>query len=214
MPHFRLPDHLGVCEVDDRLLMLDLRRDRYFELDPGRAASFRLWRKGLLQDAAAVARLFERGMLVSTNRPDTSGWTEHEIPHRSLLDMATPPLRGAWSLLPEIATTLWRTRRRLKVGLEMAVKDIRRRKPVTIPTDPHRHVARFRATRRLVPVATNCLTDSLALSAFLARRNIGHDLVFGVKLDPFAAHCWLQNDQAVLNDAADTVAAFTPILVV
>lgn len=214
MSYYRLPEHLGVCEVDGRLVMLDLRRDRYLELDARSAASFRSWRNGLSQDEASLARLLERGMLVPSDRPDVSGWTEHAIPHRSLLDTNLPPLHGTWSLLPELAATLWATRRRLKLGLEVAVGEVRRRKPAAARTDPHPHVARFRAARRLVPVATNCLTDSVALAAFLRRRKIGCDLVFGVKLDPFAAHCWLQTDEAVLNDAADKVAAFTPIMVV
>ena len=63
-------------------------------------------------------------------------------------------------------------------------------------------------------MAPNCLTDSLALASFLSRRSVSWQLVFGVKLDPFAAHCWLQDDGAVLNDAADSVSTFTPILVI
>jgi hypothetical protein len=36
--------------------------------------------------------------------------------------------------------------------------------------------------------------------------------VIGVKLNPFAAHCWLQVGDVVLNDLPERVAAFTPIL--
>lgn len=212
MSHYRLPEHLGVCEIDRRLLMLDLRRDRYLELDAGSAASLRRWRNGLQEEEASLARLLERGMLVPSDRPDTSGWTEHAIPDRSMLDLPEP--RAPWSLLPELAATFLATRMRLRSGLEVAVMDIKRRKPATTLTDPRTHVARFRAARRFVPITPNCLTDSLALAACLSRRQIRCDLIFGVKLDPFAAHCWLQTDRAVLNDAADRVAAFTPIMVV
>jgi hypothetical protein len=36
--------------------------------------------------------------------------------------------------------------------------------------------------------------------------------VFGVRLDPFAAHCWLQTDRLLLTDAADALGVFTPVL--
>lgn len=74
--------------------------------------------------------------------------------------------------------------------------------------------ARFIAARRMVPIAPNCLPDSLALSFFLARRDLFPEIVFGVKLDPFAAHCWVQTDQLVLNDSRDTIEGFVPVLVV
>lgn len=212
MRQYRLPDHLGVCDVDGRTLMLDLRRDRYFELDPGSALAIRHWRDGRqdLPGDAALARLLERGLLIQAEPAPPA----RAVPHQSLMDQASSP-RPAWPLVPEIARTLWRVRRRLgRDGLEGAVEEVRSRKPQAGLGDPLPHVARFRAARRLVPVAPNCLADSLALSAFLARRTISFELVFGVKLDPFAAHCWLQDDKAILNDAADAVASFTPIMVV
>ena len=39
-------------------------------------------------------------------------------------------------------------------------------------------------------------------------------LVFAVMTRPFAAHCWVQLDETVLNDRLDHVRKFTPILVV
>jgi hypothetical protein len=35
--------------------------------------------------------------------------------------------------------------------------------------------------------------------------------VFGVMATPFAAHCWIQDDQAILNDHYDRVSRFAPI---
>lgn len=216
MQHYRLPDYLGVCEVDDRILMLDLRRDRYFELDPRTACAVRRWRDesdGSSKDKALV-QLLDCGMLIPAEPLRTSAPAPCAVPHRNFMD-SPQPLRNAWLLLPEIAETLWRVRRRLKRGgLEGAMADVRSRKPCATRTNPLPDLALFRAARLLIPMAPNCLTDSLALSAFLSRRSISFKLVFGVKLDPFAAHCWLQNDEAILNDAADSVAAFTPILVV
>jgi hypothetical protein len=74
--------------------------------------------------------------------------------------------------------------------------------------------SRFRRARAWVPIKPSCLQDSLALHQWLGRYGAGADLVMGVKLDPFAAHCWLQVGDIVLNDLPETVAAFTPILAV
>lgn len=217
MAHLRLPDHLGVCEVDGRVIMLDLRRDRYFELDRVSASAMRQWRDGdaELQESAGLDRLVELGMLVPTARSEPPRWTRTAVPEQSFVSSAGGSAPSALPILPEVTTGLWRVRRRLRRnGLEAAVANARSRKPEERTADLLPDLAQFRAARLLAPIAPNCLVDSLALSAFLARRGLHADLVFGVKLDPFAAHCWLQNDEAVLTDGADSVATFTPILVV
>ena len=77
-----------------------------------------------------------------------------------------------------------------------------------------RLAGRFRAARSLVPIPPICLQDSIALAFWLARRSACPALVFGAKLDPFSAHCWVQTDALVLNDAPDTVSQFAPVLVI
>jgi hypothetical protein len=59
-----------------------------------------------------------------------------------------------------------------------------------------------------------CLYDSLALIEFLARHGIYPDWRFGVQTRPFAAHCWVQQDDVVFNDTVEHVSGFTPIMVV
>lgn len=73
---------------------------------------------------------------------------------------------------------------------------------------------RFLAARMLVPIRTNCLLDSIAILKWLGLQAAGASLVFAVKLDPFAAHCWVQNDRILINDVADLVAAFVPVRVI
>lgn len=78
-------------------------------------------------------------------------------------------------------------------------------------TDASLVARRFAAARHAVPIARNCLPDSLALIARLARCNIPSTLVFGVKLDPFAAHCWVQSGHLLLTDRLEEVERFTPV---
>jgi hypothetical protein len=73
---------------------------------------------------------------------------------------------------------------------------------------------RFLQARRLLPFAPNCLRDSLALMEFMAKAGSQATLVFGVKLDPFAAHCWVQSGDMLLNDILDRVERFTPVRIV
>jgi hypothetical protein len=62
-------------------------------------------------------------------------------------------------------------------------------------------------------MASNCLRDSIALLRFLIRRGVAAELVIGVKLYPFAAHCWVQQGPLILNDNLGGAAGFAPILV-
>lgn len=216
MPHYRLPDHLGICEVDGRVVVLDLLRDRYLALDLGAAHAMRRWRDGQAASDGdpAITRLLDCGMLLPSTTPQQERWRACPIPGRSLLDLAPPPARSPFRNLPEVAASLWQARALLRrSGLERAVRQSRPSRPCGT-ADPLPPVASFRAARRLLPSAPNCLTDSLALSTFLSRRNVASVLVFGVKLDPFAAHCWLQQDDVILNDAADSVTTFTPIMAI
>jgi hypothetical protein len=57
-----------------------------------------------------------------------------------------------------------------------------------------------------------CLLSSVVLSEFLARYRMRSHCVFGVRARPFAAHCWLEIGNRVLNDSVERVRAFTPIL--
>ena len=59
-----------------------------------------------------------------------------------------------------------------------------------------------------------CLLDSLTLIHFLSAEGIHPDWVFGVKTEPFDAHCWVQQGELLLNDVPDRVRQYSPILVV
>jgi hypothetical protein len=44
-------------------------------------------------------------------------------------------------------------------------------------------------------------------------KGIRPDVVLGVQLGPFSAHCWVQHEDRLVNDRVDMVRTFTPILV-
>jgi hypothetical protein len=60
----------------------------------------------------------------------------------------------------------------------------------------------------------HCLFDSLVLAVFLTRNGFPCTFVIGVSTKPFLAHSWVQIGDFVLNDTAEHVQTFTPILAV
>jgi hypothetical protein len=72
----------------------------------------------------------------------------------------------------------------------------------------------FRHVRPYVPIETSCLLDSLSMIKFLSRRRLFSTLVFGVALEPFLAHCWIQYEGLILNDLIGTTTPYTPIKVI
>jgi hypothetical protein len=59
-----------------------------------------------------------------------------------------------------------------------------------------------------------CIFECLVLLEFLAQFDCTLRWVFGVRTEPFSAHCWLQHGQAVVNDTVENVCRFTPIMMV
>lgn len=72
-------------------------------------------------------------------------------------------------------------------------------------------VAEFAEARAYYPRRKSCLFESLALIEFLAGAGVFPGWTFGVRSDPFAAHCWVEGGGVVLNDSLETTRAFAPI---
>jgi hypothetical protein len=70
----------------------------------------------------------------------------------------------------------------------------------------------FNVLRSFFPRRYLCLFDSLALLDFLAQYELYPTWVFGVKLNPFGAHCWVQTGDAVVNDDLEYIRNFSIIL--
>ena len=182
--------------VNGRPLFLDLHADSYFMLEARDEAD--LLRALRSEDPSSSTRpvAFTR----PTAQLQTSGAT-------SLLRLTDVWLVGL--TLRQIRRSLARKPLALVIAGAQAK---RARRGTTV--SPRLLANRFTASRRWLPQTPNCLTDSLALLAFLARHGATAELVFGAKLDPFAAHCWVQVDTLLLNDSIDRIEPFTPVAVI
>ena len=206
--------------VGDRPVFLDLRRDRYFALDAATEADFLALRSAeepVLAAGPARDRLLATGLFREHALRARLAPVPVPVPAESLLD--TPGPRGGWASLPRVWSSLARARQRLAaVSLFDIVEDLRERRhagmPAGEPTRAEDAARGFLAARPLVPVARSCLLDSLALLDWLGDQAGHARLVFGVRLDPFGAHCWLQTGRVLLTDAPDTANRFAPVLAV
>jgi hypothetical protein len=224
---FRPPAHLAWCITAGQVVFLDIRRDRYSQLGPELVAPFRLAIAGELPsdgpEADAVARMAAQGLLVAVmdGEPALSS-PPIARPRASLLEAPGEGVRHrAFRMGPRTFASVLATREKMRrVTFERLIADAAACKPVDresceIGAERANTVAlAFARWRRFVPIKPVCLLDSLALVDCLSKDGLRVDLVFGVALRPFTAHCWVQSQDLVLNDNLDRVLAHTPILVV
>lgn len=65
-----------------------------------------------------------------------------------------------------------------------------------------------------LPIPRKCLVRSFVLLRFLQRSGLNATWVFGVTTWPFQAHCWLQFADTALDDHAERIVGYEPILAV
>jgi len=198
--------------------MLDVRQDRYFLAPDGIGPMLAAWleaRDGNASPAAIIDLLKRSGIArVGDDAPSNTKTETISIPTA----LAAARCRNAPAIGERLHIALLVIATRLALRIRPLAKVLRYRDQRLIYRAPGKlDQLRDRAdlydqARALVPVARNCLLDSLALDAWLASEDLQCQLVFGVTVQPFVAHCWLQTQQAVLNDGYDRVSRFTPIL--
>lgn len=215
MPHLQLRPSVSFAIVDGRAVFLDLRTDRYLGLDGAADEAF----AALVSSPGSAAGDAAAEALLATNLFEVAARPEPLVPAHAPRPRAASPAQtvhtAARDILVVSALVLQASLKLRLAPIERILKDRHEGIRDSLPKSAVFELAdRFRDARSLVPIAPSCLQDSLALRRWLARRQAFATLVVGVKLDPFAAHCWTQLDDIVLNDSPDRVATYTPILVV
>lgn len=199
------PDRLAWCVIQDTAIFLDIRGDRYFRLPVDQNRRF-LDEHDLPDPGVAVQ---------PAAMPLPPSW---RLPIRQC-----PAIHEGPFLLGDVARALWmqrRIERQLATGSFAAVLDHAHRATGTRLCEadiqdelPRREIRAFERAKLLRTAADRCLPRSIALALCLARRGLRANVVLGVKLAPFAAHCWVQGNDEVLNDEVEEVLRYTPILV-
>lgn len=215
---YHLPAHSSFAALGSRVVFLDLQADRYF-LCRGPEASAVL---SAHPDATGpIESLIARDLLragpgdpvrpVSATAPRSSALETSDVDGSlPLAELFYFRAQASMSLhLAGLQTTFDRLRRHrvrsVSAGQREATDGGKQRE------DAGRLARGFARARIFVPAARLCVPDSIALARSLWRRSIGADLYFGIRLDPFAAHCWLQHGDLLLTDPLNFVADYTPV---
>jgi len=233
----RLAHHVRVCRFDDRLIFLDLCKDKYIGIGgPSVSALFAaVCDEGASTNIpehtydkllhAAIKRLRDHQLLSDTptqtqKRPSPTV-TE---PVASLnVDAVRESMQADWRTLVRlwqatIVATIWLRRFSLFdiVNRVIALRTCYR--AVEASNDEHALRTAVVSYVRLRPFALTshdrCLKDSLTLILFLAGQGLFPEWVIGVRIHPFGAHSWVQQQGVVLNDFAERVRHYRAILVV
>ena len=216
MCSLQLQPHVSFAIVDGQAIFLDLERDRYLTLSPTAASLFeRMCNRLDSATAEEAAELLGTGLFVAARR-------KSQLVPAKIPAVEAGLQRGNRSRIRvrdaiEVAQLVGRARRALRSKPLYQIVDRRSARGSESDEPKCREeivqlAERFADARTWVPIKPSCFQDLLALSDWLGRRGAFARLVFGVKLNPFAAHCWIQLGGIVLNDAPDNVTAFTPIL--
>lgn len=225
MTRYVLRDNLSFCRVGERLVFLDVASDRYFHLPCSMEQALVAYLDGAGCPGPNISELVERTILVEQADTVIGSRPSIKAAGRSAVEASLQPRNLRVSELMEVFAIVLITRMNLKIstlknildGLaaDRHIKTARTKPPAEIS---ERHLADaaavFRRARLYVPIEMRCLLDSIAMARFLLRRRIYTHVVFGIALDPFSAHCWVQADDLVLNDTVGNVTSHTPIRVV
>jgi len=216
--HHSLSEDLSWCVCAGRAVFLDMPRNCYFCLADADDAAFRRWAAGEPVEPvpAALQRLVERGVLV---RSEKTAGTLPAYVEPATRDLAVEGAGGA------------RMSAALRAALDqMRIQWMLRRHPIAAIVRRHhgpvagwsgpgealaeaRRIAGVLATTALLlGKADRCLPRALVARALCARRGLASMLVFGVRMEPFAAHCWVQWGDAVIVGDLEQSRMFTPIL--
>lgn len=221
---YALREHLHYCITGARLVFLDLAADRYFCIAPHLDEVFRQ----LLDKSAtneAERRILEPLVANSVLRhvPGCDGAIVRDPPCAScasLLDerLEKPPL----PLVACALTSCFLASRQIKARplFDIVQQILARKRHLASPAFTasaaklRAAAAAFDRCTQILAARDKCLPRSLAMVRHLASRGIAADLVFGVTLGPFSAHCWVQVEDWILNDHLEHVQNFTPILAI
>lgn len=239
MQPYLLAPHVYPCVSGQHVVLMDLERDKYVAVVPAHrlAAWVRGWPVGSMHAAdsphdavagadALVSQMLAHGMLVSdphVGKPAVPVTAARAARSLVELDLDDRPRTGA-ALLWRFGRSYLHAQLSLKLRpIQAIVETVRNRKAARAArSHPDADAVRLRtlvnAFTRLRPLfytqRSACLLDSLTMVHFLGAEGFHPDWVFGVKTEPFDAHCWLQLGEAVLNDAPDHVRQYSPILIV
>lgn len=218
-----LPAHVHMAILGEDVVFLDVIADAYACV-PGGAAPLRpsADRRRLDPVAAEAAEALRDAGLAFGANAGTVGGAEGDLPASA---PPGPPTHDLPPGGPDRASPLELLRLLLAWGdyltryrgrsfaRVLAHAETRRPAGALDPGEVFRLARLFDRLAIWLPIPGKCLARSFVLLCFLHRSGQSAAWVFGVRTWPFTAHCWLQVGPVALDDHAERVAGYEPILV-
>lgn len=239
-----LAPHVRACRIGMHVMLLDLKKDRYLGIDGRTASALSdcivSWpqREAHPSDADCASehsiseaertkdlqQMLDEGIVTSeAQAPRPSLCSRPEIPETAVIvgyDEVKAPI-STLHVVRFLRAAITATVVMRCCSFETIINRVAHRpqkKAISTGTTPARLRELVHIYGRLSPLlfssSDECMANSLTLSEFLAAHDVFATWVFGVALEPFAAHCWLQSGNVVLNDSPENVRRYTPILAV
>lgn len=217
------------CECDGAIVILDLPGDRYLRFTGQQGAWFQsLYQEHGQQSTGEAAQKFadklvaagiltgvaNSGMPIRPTSSKQSGLAED-----SPWQERCPPKLS--SIFPVAAAAIGASVTERTRSLSRTINAIRRWKDTRTlisGADRQRVLDLTSTFHALAPFFFStqdaCRYRSLCLLRYFQIHGIAADWIFGVRLAPFGAHCWVQWEDIVLNDYPDTVREYQHIMIV
>ena len=200
-----------MARCDEDIVVLDTRADLYSCL-PEAAGSITLSQTIIEASDDIVDQLRAAGFCDPGDPPAARAIPP--LPGRALdHDRVVPTALDRFAVIHAI-TAAWRTGPGRKPLAQLLEQDCHHRTDAVDLTRAARVTAAFVQLLPWDPAQAACLYRAWLLRRALQTRGLDAVWVFGVRTWPFAAHCWLQIEDRVLDDDPDRVAQYTPIMAV
>lgn len=234
MSAYYLRKNVFCCLANGHLVFLDLDTDKYLCLDQERSKIYpNLWTDKLHQspdrsrddELNTITQALIEQCLITQNPKEGASLCPPSLPQATETlatfnntDMhANIRHRHIFRFIKAASIAAYRLRFQSLKHVVQQVKVRRSRYEKVLPEYDDAQarilVNSFTALRPLLPSKGQCLFDALALIEFLASYRLFPHWVFGVRMAPFTAHCWVQNENIVYTDPLDHIASLTPIMV-
>jgi hypothetical protein len=208
--------HVHVAVLGDDVVVLDTVTDGYMCVPQGVALMRPSPERGSVAppDPATASALIGAGLAEPSNGP-----TARAALRRPTADVggATAEPLTAVDVL-HLGGALWDLVRRYRGRrLSEVLAFVRHAAPSSLDDDSTavlRLAGLFNRVVVWLPIPRKCLARSFVCLRFLQRSGRNADWVFGVTTWPFHAHCWLQVGETALDDYAERIVAYEPIMVV
>lgn len=215
---YRLAPSVHWCTVHGLSVLLDVDNDRYLSVPAREFEALLPYFSGATSPAGthtcapppALASLMNdlraRGLLISIPQTDAPKASVDLPPPDQIISATNTllPVRAALRYAPAFIRSClaadYRLRHRSLRQIISWVSQTRRSRHVPAAERLPYLTRIFHTLRPTYPRDYLCLFDSLALLEFLSHWRMLPHWVFGVHVDPFEAHCWVQHDTTVLCD--------------